>query len=77
MPSTASKAEVEWSEGGNGVALIGGIGFTMSLFIGTLAFPDPAFAAQIRIGVLSGSIVSAVVGYFLLKSLANEAVTRT
>ena len=60
-----------------GVAMIGGIGFTMSLFIGMLAFPDPAFAAQIRIGVLTGSIASAVVGYFLLKSLANEVVRRT
>jgi NhaA family Na+:H+ antiporter len=50
-----------------GVSMLGGIGFTMSLFIGMLAFPDPAFAADIRIGVLLGSIISAVLGYIVLK----------
>ena len=50
-----------------GVSLLTGIGFTMSLFIGTLAFPDPALAADVRIGVLSGSILSAVIGYLILR----------
>src|SRR5262249_45635041 len=50
-----------------GLALLGGIGFTMSLFIGMLAFPDPAYAAQLRIGVLAGSLMSAVAGYLLLR----------
>ena len=49
-----------------GVSLLGGIGFTMSLFIGTLAFPDPASAAAIRIGVLVGSLASALLGYAVL-----------
>jgi len=49
-----------------GLAVLGGIGFTMSLFIGMLAFPDPAYAAQLRLGVLAGSLISAVVGYLLL-----------
>jgi Na+:H+ antiporter, NhaA family len=38
----------------------------MSLFIGMLAFPEPGHAADIRIGVLAGSICSAIVGYLLL-----------
>jgi NhaA family Na+:H+ antiporter len=55
-----------------GIAALGGIGFTMSLFIGTLAFADPAYAAQVRLGVLAGSIVSAVVGYVLLRASTGE-----
>jgi NhaA family Na+:H+ antiporter len=51
-----------------GVAVLAGIGFTMSLFIGMLAFPEPEHAADIRIGVLSGSIVAALVGYLILRN---------
>src|SRR5690606_29690259 len=57
-----------------GVACVAGIGFTMSLFIGLLAFPDPAFAADVRIGVLAGSIASALVGFVVL-SMAGRPVT--
>jgi Na+:H+ antiporter, NhaA family len=51
-----------------GVAMLGGIGFTMSLFIGMLAFPDPAQAAQLRLGVLAGSLLSAGAGYLVLRA---------
>jgi NhaA family Na+:H+ antiporter len=51
-----------------GVAVICGIGFTMSLFIGSLAFGDDAgYATAVRLGVLGGSLASGVVGYFLLR----------
>ena len=50
-----------------GVALLCGIGFTMSLFIGGLAFDDAAHAAAVRPGVLSGSVMSGILGYFILK----------
>jgi NhaA family Na+:H+ antiporter len=54
--------------------VLAGIGFTMSLFIGTLAFSDPEHSASVRIGVLAGSIASAVAGYLLLRiSLAPAA----
>ncbi len=49
-----------------GAALLCGIGFTMSLFIGTLALPGEDFANQIRLGVLSASLISAFVGLMLL-----------
>ena len=50
-----------------GVAILGGIGFTMSLFIGTLAFEDAAHHAEVRLGVLAGSLLSALVGYVALR----------
>ena len=56
-----------------GVAVLSGIGFTMSLFIGTLAFPDPSYAAAVRVGVLVGSITSAVLGYAVLRYSASTA----
>ena len=50
-----------------GVGMLGGIGFTMSLFIGMLAFSEPAHAAQLRLGVLSGSLLSALAGFVVLR----------
>ncbi len=50
-----------------GVAVLAGIGFTMSLFIGMLAFPEPAHAADIRIGVLTGSLCSALLGFAIIR----------
>jgi NhaA family Na+:H+ antiporter len=51
-----------------GVSLLTGIGFTMSLFIGQLAFPigDASDQAQVRIGVVAGSILSTVAGMAVL-----------
>ncbi len=54
-----------------GVACLTGIGFTMSLFIGTLAFGDAALLDQVRLGVLSGSLVSALLGVAILMAAPN------
>jgi len=61
MPSGASWHQLL------GIGMLGGIGFTMSLFIGTLAFPDPVHAAQLRLGVLTASLCSAIAGYLVLR----------
>lgn len=63
----ASKPEGTTWEQILGVAMLGGIGFTMSLFIGMLAFPDPNYATPLRLGVLVGSLLSAVGGYLILR----------
>ncbi|CAM3108459.1 Na(+)/H(+) antiporter NhaA [Sphingomonas antarctica] len=56
-----------------GVALLCGVGFTMSLFIGGLAFADPAQGDAVKIGVLAGSILSALAGWALLRTPAKRA----
>jgi NhaA family Na+:H+ antiporter len=53
-----------------GIGMLGGIGFTMSLFIGMLAFNDPTHAAQLRLGVLAGSLFAAAAGYLILRLTA-------
>jgi len=50
-----------------GVACLTGVGFTMSLFIGTLAFDSADLLNQVRLGVLLGSTLSAIVGYLVLR----------
>jgi len=53
-----------------GMAVLTGIGFTMSLFIGTLGFADAEHQDYVRIGVIAGSVLSAVFGYMFLRLFA-------
>lgn len=57
-----------------GVACLTGIGFTMSLFIGMLAFDERDSLDQVRIGVLAGSILSAFAGVIALKLAGRMAI---
>ena len=61
MPRGASMAQLY------GVAALCGIGFTMSLFIGNLAFGDPFLIEENKIGVLVGSVASALLGVAVLR----------
>lgn len=60
-----------------GVCVLCGIGFTMSLFIGGLAFAgqDPSYETQVKLGVLGGSLIAGLLGVALLLS-ARPTVTR-
>jgi NhaA family Na+:H+ antiporter len=55
-----------------GLSLLFAIGFTMSLFIGNLAFADPAQADIVKPGVLAGSLVAALAGFFLIRSSLSD-----
>jgi Na+:H+ antiporter, NhaA family len=67
-PPTGASWQQLW-----GTALLCGIGFTMSLFIGALAFPEqPAMVEQAKLGVLTGSLASAVLGYLVLRMAARR-----
>ena len=57
-----------------GVAALAGIGFTMSLFIGSLSFNDLAQMNAVRLGVLSGSILSACLGFFVLFTAGRSQI---
>ncbi len=59
-----------------GVSMLCGIGFTMSLFIGALAFPGNALLIdEAKIGVLLGSVLSAIVGFLVIRFAPNADKT--
>lgn len=52
-----------------GTAWLGGIGFTMSLFVANLAFGENALGEESKIGILAASIIAGTIGYFILRSI--------
>lgn len=57
-----------------GVSFLGGIGFTMSIFITLLAFNDEEHVSNAKIMILISSLVAGFIGYFLLKNILNKTV---
>ncbi len=60
-----------------GVAALGGIGFTVSLFIAQLAFDTPALQDQAKVGVFAGSLVSGLLGAGILIALSRPPTRPT
>lgn len=56
-----------------GIACLAKVGFTLSLFIGGLSFDDSALMNQMRLGVLSGSMISGLMGYAALMIASHNA----
>jgi Na+:H+ antiporter, NhaA family len=66
LPAGVSRGQV-W-----GLAAIGGIGFTVSLFIAQLAYDDPATIDLAKVGIFAGSILSGLIGALILIALARR-----
>ena len=59
-----------------GAGLLGGIGFTMSIFITLLAFDDGVFIQQAKIAILSASAVAGLLGFIWIKSTLKSSTTK-
>lgn len=66
LPAGAGRGQV-W-----GLAAIGGIGFTVSLFIAQLAYDDPATIDLAKVAIFAGSILSGLIGALILIALARR-----
>jgi NhaA family Na+:H+ antiporter len=55
-----------------GAGLIGGVGFTVSLFITALAFTDAVLVEEAKVGVLAASLIAGLAGYIFLLLMSRE-----
>ena len=60
-----------------GIAVVAGIGFTVSLFIGGLAFDDPALVDDAKIGILAGSAIMGAAGFLTLRATSTRRSVAT
>lgn len=60
-----------------GLGFLGGIGFTMSMFISSLAYGDPVMLNHAKIGILIGSLAAGITGYLILKGTLKPAATES
>ena len=56
-----------------GASVLGGIGFTMSIFVAGLALPDEALLGAAKLGILGASALSGTVGYVVLRAVLRRA----
>jgi NhaA family Na+:H+ antiporter len=56
----------------HGASILGGIGFTMSIFVGSLAFPEGPLLSAAKLGILAASAVSGVIGFTVLKFVLSR-----
>lgn len=62
IPSEINKRQII------GVSFLAGIGFTMAIFVAGLAFDNPIYIASSKVGILIGSLISATIGYIILRT---------
>jgi len=55
-----------------GAAILGGVGFTMAIFVANLAYEDPAIITAAKLGILSASLVAGVLGFLFLMLQARK-----
>lgn len=63
---TSKPASVSWGQV-VGAGLLGGIGFTMSIFIANLAFEGTEFLTTAKLGILTASLIAGIIGYLILR----------
>lgn len=56
-----------------GIGLLGGVGFTMAIFISNLSIPDPVLLQQAKLGILTASFIAGLSGYLLLRYTLPKA----
>ena len=56
-----------------GAGILGGVGFTMAIFVANLAFSDPAYIATAKLGILSASALAGIIGFLFLSAQARAA----
>ncbi|GAA6490003.1 MULTISPECIES: Na+/H+ antiporter NhaA [Gordonibacter] len=59
-----------------GASILGGVGFTMAIFVANLAFPDEGLVATAKLGILAASLLAGVLGFVLLLLQAKAAQKR-
>jgi NhaA family Na+:H+ antiporter len=70
---SALSADLRWSHI-FGAGILGGIGFTMSIFIGLLAFADVELINQSKMAIICGSLVAGTLGYLFLSGILKKSV---